>query len=536
MYVGDHTGDVAGAKVAGCYSVAVATGPISRELLAAEGADVVFDSLEPFSAWLGTHLQYLQADASERSIFRYSHMPCAERRAPGTGSDSTSTSAGAAQGASASAGAVVPFKCIRCPSAGKSAIAGLTYRLRDGRVLALHEATDMVDGLGGATWDGAVLLCDLLDRWLSPLSYSVKGVQGVQGVQAESEAGAEADQSATGGHVRVLDVGCGTGISGLVAAVASSRVRAALTDQESDLALQNLRTARVHAALAEALQGLASAKVGTEAGVAAGTRGAAATDCSGSSDGADSEAETDEDADIGADIGADTDADSSQKLSGSPSGAPVSVPVPVDQITIMDLPWGAVGFPQCEEYIASSGWETPHLIVGAEIAVLYKQQVLLCETIAQLAGPWTIILLSVDGPAVGPAGPASAKEAEAATEEEEEEEEEKKNQGGKQRSRRPLREGYVVQLDRDMSSRGYLVRSAPAHAVVWSKCLHLDGMDLPKGSTAATLMSSAEEVERQEETAIHHIRAYYRPELLDASNASHPLLQQPVIRSFFETD
>jgi phosphoglycolate phosphatase len=50
-YVGDHRGDVRGARAAGAVSVGVVTGPCSREDLAEEGADVVFDSLEEFPEW-----------------------------------------------------------------------------------------------------------------------------------------------------------------------------------------------------------------------------------------------------------------------------------------------------------------------------------------------------------------------------------------------------------------------------------------------------------------------------------------------------
>ena len=41
VYVGDHPGDVLGARVAGAAAVAVATGPSSAETLREAGADVV---------------------------------------------------------------------------------------------------------------------------------------------------------------------------------------------------------------------------------------------------------------------------------------------------------------------------------------------------------------------------------------------------------------------------------------------------------------------------------------------------------------
>jgi phosphoglycolate phosphatase len=52
VYVGDHTGDVRGARVAGALSVAVPTGPCGEEELRAEGADVVLEDLFAFPAWL----------------------------------------------------------------------------------------------------------------------------------------------------------------------------------------------------------------------------------------------------------------------------------------------------------------------------------------------------------------------------------------------------------------------------------------------------------------------------------------------------
>ncbi|MET7698020.1 haloacid dehalogenase-like hydrolase [Streptomyces sp. NPDC005485] len=52
VYVGDHTGDVRGARTAEAYSVAVATGPCDAAELRAAGADVVLTDLTQFPAWL----------------------------------------------------------------------------------------------------------------------------------------------------------------------------------------------------------------------------------------------------------------------------------------------------------------------------------------------------------------------------------------------------------------------------------------------------------------------------------------------------
>ena len=56
VFVGDHLGDIAGARAADALSVAVATGPISAEDLAAAGADVVLPDLTRFPEWLDSYL------------------------------------------------------------------------------------------------------------------------------------------------------------------------------------------------------------------------------------------------------------------------------------------------------------------------------------------------------------------------------------------------------------------------------------------------------------------------------------------------
>ncbi|NGO14711.1 HAD family hydrolase [Streptomyces sp. HC44] len=55
VYVGDHTGDVRGARSADALSVAVATGPCDAEELRTAGADVVLADLTAFPAWLAEY-------------------------------------------------------------------------------------------------------------------------------------------------------------------------------------------------------------------------------------------------------------------------------------------------------------------------------------------------------------------------------------------------------------------------------------------------------------------------------------------------
>ncbi|MET9768845.1 HAD hydrolase-like protein [Streptomyces sp. NPDC006415] len=52
VYVGDHTGDVRGARVAAALSVGVTTGPCDAAELRTAGADVVLEDLTGFPAWL----------------------------------------------------------------------------------------------------------------------------------------------------------------------------------------------------------------------------------------------------------------------------------------------------------------------------------------------------------------------------------------------------------------------------------------------------------------------------------------------------
>jgi phosphoglycolate phosphatase len=56
VFVGDHLGDITGARAADAFAVGVATGPISAEDLLAAGADVVLGDLTQFPEWLESYL------------------------------------------------------------------------------------------------------------------------------------------------------------------------------------------------------------------------------------------------------------------------------------------------------------------------------------------------------------------------------------------------------------------------------------------------------------------------------------------------
>ncbi|MFC9962868.1 HAD family hydrolase [Nocardia ignorata] len=55
IFVGDHAGDMRGAKAAGAFAVGVTTGPYDADGLRAAGADVVLDGLTGFADWLAGH-------------------------------------------------------------------------------------------------------------------------------------------------------------------------------------------------------------------------------------------------------------------------------------------------------------------------------------------------------------------------------------------------------------------------------------------------------------------------------------------------
>jgi phosphoglycolate phosphatase len=55
VYVGDHVGDVRGARTARALSVTVASGPCSAAELREAGADVVLPDLTRFPEWLAAY-------------------------------------------------------------------------------------------------------------------------------------------------------------------------------------------------------------------------------------------------------------------------------------------------------------------------------------------------------------------------------------------------------------------------------------------------------------------------------------------------
>ncbi|MFV2121462.1 HAD family hydrolase [Streptomyces sp. Act-28] len=57
VYVGDHPGDIRGARAADALAVSVATGPYDEAALYAAGADVVLPDLTAFPAWWAAYAE-----------------------------------------------------------------------------------------------------------------------------------------------------------------------------------------------------------------------------------------------------------------------------------------------------------------------------------------------------------------------------------------------------------------------------------------------------------------------------------------------
>ncbi|WP_435858760.1 HAD family hydrolase [Streptomyces pathocidini] len=102
VYVGDHTGDVRGARTAGALSVAVPTGPCDEAELRAAGADVVLPGgLADFPAWLDAY-------AAERRPARHGRPGDVARSGAGSRSGAEGADADAGADAEADAGSGSP--------------------------------------------------------------------------------------------------------------------------------------------------------------------------------------------------------------------------------------------------------------------------------------------------------------------------------------------------------------------------------------------------------------------------------------------
>jgi hypothetical protein len=113
---------------------------------------------------------------------------------------------------------------------------------RDIEVLSVKEDESMCDGLGGGTWDGSLLLMDLVQEWLAPrgapsssrtpYESSTSGM-GARGSSSE----ARSDES----NPYIVELGAGTGLLGIAANAVNQSVDVCVTDRYSDLLEDNVR-------------------------------------------------------------------------------------------------------------------------------------------------------------------------------------------------------------------------------------------------------------------------------------------------------
>ena len=370
---------------------------------------------------------------------------------------------------------------IRVPSTkSRSQFCYLLDEGIENRALVLQEDTGMVDGIGGATWDGALVLAHVLQQAL---------VRDVTATAAPSSCFSSSSYSSR--PLRVVELGCGAGLLGILAHTLQPLAEVVLTDKEPDLASANVAASRVYASMLEFLE----AERHPEG-------------CHASS----KKADTDEAANA-------TDA---------ASGA---------QMRVLELPFGEQSFASSE--LACS--PPPDLILGAEIAVLYKQQPLLCQTLDCLAGPHSLVLLSIDG------FPAASSSAEAAAAENAVE---LRVEGAVRGVGGPPKEGYAALLDADMHRRGFLKRVLAVGQITWLKLGHRQSRPVQEVAQAMELLSalgaaptghgatcvatfrdvaalssqpgqrvpaaasSAGAGEVTDVQEVHHVVAYFRPELL----------------------
>ena len=309
----------------------------------------------------------------------------------------------------------------------------------------LYENTGMCDGIGGANWDGSLVMAELIelmiDRWKK---------QTIFGIEMQIS-------------VNVLELGAGAGLLGLLCKNLLSNTKVILTDKEPDLAQFNVTFNKGFQSIDYIL--------------------------------------------------------SAPKCDELDS---VSLPSRDQTIQVIELPWGSDAFNKS----ILAEMRSPDLILGAEIAVLYKQQPLLCQTISCLAGPQSLILLSVDE---FPSDRASATT--------------DLNMicrsSDVKMSAGPPKEGYAVMLDRDLVSRGFQKRVLFMRAVHWAKLQNTN--DHPElnpsevscnsllyalrekfnnpafGSTRVATLSrvTPNDVRNVSDLQeVHHICAYFKPELL----------------------
>ncbi len=312
-------------------------------------------------------------------------------------------------------------------------------------VIQLMENTEMVDGLGGANWDGSLLLCNVLQKWLTPRSGPKE-----RDTPFESSSSALAvSSSSVNAYNRdkmtpphIVELGCGSGMLGLVLNRLNPHVNITCTDREIDLVEENISR---H--ITNVPRTLALSDMHVSSACDTGTSGAAGAGSSGNSrskkeeeiakyilDAVKTLSHLRKRNDSHAKEAGDVRESSQPKkfrlqegTSAAKDGKFMSMDtpgttwgekkdketkLPRGYVRARELQWGSKGGVQCDFLLSSpktansiingsvstamNTGKYPDLVVGAEIAVLSKQQEALVDTIDRLTGPRTLVLLTCD--------------------------------------------------------------------------------------------------------------------------------------------
>lgn len=310
------------------------------------------------------------------------------------------------------------IRAIRLPSESSTSQAAFMYcslssssSSSNDAVICIQEDAGMVDGIGGTNWDGALVVAATLESWLQEMQCSLPLPLL---------------------PLRVMELGCGAGLLSIVSRVLHDNSFVVMTDQEDDLARSNADSVIV--SKSTSISASTSALKQTLSMLAARR----------------------------AQIKSETGTGSAICARGDWDGTLITAP----------LAWGEKGFPVCDALLqedqtnshdhAHINAKMPDLLIGAEIAVLYKQQPLLCQTIDRLAGPHTLVLLSIDDFPKEDAPPSTESNTHHKT--------------NVARSGGPPREGYAVMLDNDMHRRGFLKKVVTVLGVRWRKLRDLSSL------------------------------------------------------------
>lgn len=275
------------------------------------------------------------------------------------------------------------------PSNRSVRVSEISYLKRDNQAcIPIREDNTCVDGIGGVSWDGSLVMLDYLEDMLTPtasqISTLLTPVESSTSGLASAFSSSSSTVSQEGRKPIIVELGCGAGLLGFALNEIHNEVQVIMTDQEVDLVKTNL----------EKYVSLRVNQVETKDGKK--RRG------SDSDDG--------ERKDAGAHVSrgdgqyilcgtedsrADQSASCKRVLKNhEPSANDVTTPI------ALPLDWkkrNEVDAVLSRVQIESVDSSFPDMIVGAEIAVLKKLQPWLVDTIDALAGPQTLVLLSCDG-------------------------------------------------------------------------------------------------------------------------------------------